>query len=199
MQSWLKGDTRQQSPHTPTRQQKITNVLPPLESDQDRFDRALNEVAFLGGAVRLVAWPDKDQSDVPETTAKWGDIATTLRHFVRDTNSAVKLSVTPKGRASEEFLAMWERAERDLLCEGEPPLHEDAMDTLRFPDGGSFHFDEWSEGKPFILVPDAGRANARSLFAKVMKWLMEHIFAAIIATLIGGVLLVLALNYLQLA
>lgn len=125
------------------------------ESDQSRFDRALNEVEKHGGGVRLISWPNKKQVNVPETSASWCDIATMLRDYVVETNSAVSISVMPKGRSLELFEATWEKAVREPL-ENETPLSEPAMDTLIFRDGGKFHFDCWSEGKPYIMVSSEG-------------------------------------------
>lgn len=159
------------------------------EPDQSRFDRALNEVEKHGGSVRLTSWPTKKQIDVPETSASWCDIATMLRDYVVETNSGVSISVMPKGRSIEQFEATWKKAAREPF-ENETSLHEPAMDTLIFRDGGKFHFDCWSEGKPYtMLTPEVvGVPSEPSFLSKVANWFFNHLNQVIGAVVIAAIL-----------
>ena len=159
------------------------------EKDMHRFDRALNEINSRGGGVRLLSWPNKNQISIPESSANWGDVSTMLRHFVSESNSRVALRLIPNGRATEEFRAIWKRAERDPF-EDESPLSEPAMDALVFDDGTKFFFDVWSEGRPFALVGET--IERQSGWIEVAtKWILNHfvetifmVIAAIAAALI---------------
>ena len=122
------------------------------ERDSSRFDNALEEVTEFGGGVQLLSWAGKNPTRIPETSSNWGDISTTIRHFLKESvNKSLTIRIGPNGRGAEVFYAKWQKAEREAEV-GEVGLGEDAMDTLIFQDNSKFHFDIWSEGEPFELV-----------------------------------------------
>lgn len=158
-----------------------------IEKDMARFDRALHAVEALGGSVRLTAWPGKAGNQSPETSADWGDISTMLRDYVKETESRITLSVIPKGKAKEEFVAKWVKAEREPY-EDEQPLHEAAMDSIFFTDNSSFHFDRWSDGKPYTeVIEDDNSSNAIKL---ALKWLLDNVIGVVLAGLILAFLII---------
>ena len=152
------------------------------ELDQSRFDRSLNEVKNRGGGVRLSSWAGKDQDNIPETSSKWGDIATTLRSFVSTSKSGVSIEVIPNGRATEKFDAIWIKARREPL-ENEGALPEEAMDALIFQDSSKFFFDEWSEGSPYTMVALPNQKSG-SFLKSMSKWALGIFTAIIIAAAI---------------
>ena len=142
-----------------------------LEADQQRFGRSLNEASERGGSTDLLTWPRSD-GKVATTSAHVADIAKMLRSVVKDTDSRVVVAISPTGRPEERFTARWTRAGRKPF-DGEGALGADAMDTLRFEDGGKYHFDEWSDGQPYTTSQIRSRHKQPNLLANGIRDLLS--------------------------